>query len=247
VELAVERTLTFGTNQNGMTTVAAVSTPATTWYFAEGSTRNGFSEFLTLLNPTGPAATVTASFFDPHGRQIGSVTKIVQPNTRATINVGKYVSAMSVGAIVSSSLPILAERTMYRGDLQSATVVGAGSFGRSALSPAYEFPSGNTSPGQSEFLLLFNPNSAPLTVAATFYPLTGGVPIGQSVVVPAHSRITVNVARDVPNLPKGQHGVIVRSGDSTTTFVAEQSLYANGFKTAATTTGVPLALSAPPS
>jgi hypothetical protein len=247
VELAVERTLTFGANQNGMTTVAAVSMPATTWYFAEGSTRNGFSEFITLLNPAGPAASVTTSLVDPHGRQIGAVTKIVQPGTRATIDVGKYVSATSVGAVVTSTLPILAERTMYRGDLQSANVVGAGSFGRSALSPGYEFPSGDTSPGKLEFLLLLNPNNTPLTIAATFYPLTGGVPIGQSIVVPAHSRVTLNVARDVPNLPKGQHGVIVRSGDSTSTFVAEQSLYSSGFKSAVTTTGVPLALSAPPS
>lgn len=236
VELSVERTLTFGKNGAGQTTVPGVDAPQSTWYFAEGSTRNAFSEFITLLNPNPTAATVTARFLDASGKQIGQQSRVMRPNTRATINVGLYVSSNSIGTIVTATQPILAERTMYRGKLSGAPVLGTGSFGRAALASGYDFPSGDTTPGQAEFLLLFNPNNALVTIFVTFFPLSGPT-VPYTVIVPPHARRTVNVARDVPNLPRGLHGATVRSSDGSQ-FMAEQSLYQANFTSGASSLGV---------
>jgi hypothetical protein len=242
LELSVERTLTFGKGGVGQTTVAGVDAPQTTWYFAEGSTRNAFSQFITLLNPNSTVATVVTTFMNAAGKQIGVQKRVMQPNTRATINVGLYVSASAIATIVTSDQPILAERTMYRGALSGSHVIGAGAFGRSTLASGYDFPSGDTSPGQAEFLLLFNPNATPLTVFATFYPLNGPT-VPYTAVVAPHARLTIDVARQVTNLPKGPHGSTVRSSDGSQ-FVAEQSLYQANFTSATTSNGVPEA--APP-
>ncbi|HWE62102.1 MAG TPA: hypothetical protein VHB98_10350 [Chloroflexota bacterium] len=237
VELSVERTLTFGKNGHGQTTVAGVDAPASTWYFAEGSTKNGFSEFITLLNPASTAVTVTINFYDPRGRRIGAKTLVLPSRARATVNVGTVVRATSVGAIVTGSGPILAERTMYRGALTSATVIGSGSFGRSTLAPAYEFPSGDTSAGDAEFLLLLNPSTAPLAIQARFYT-TSGAMVPYTTIVPAHSRITLNVARDVPGLPPGPNGVLLTSVNGSTPFMAEQSEYLHNYGSADSSIGV---------
>ena len=238
VELAIERTLVFGKNGNGMTTVPATDSLQPTWYFAEGSTKNGFSEFITLANPSAAPAAVTTTFMDARGRTIGTSKNILAAGTRATINVGKIVSASSVGAMVQSDTPILAERTLYRGALGSASVVGTGAFGRAVPRVAYIFPSGDTGPGNAEFLLLLNPSAtASVGVQLIFYTI-GGSTVPYTVIVPAHSRLTVDVARSVPGLSRGTHGVIMRSTDGTTPFVAEQSLYTANFSSAATTSGV---------
>ena len=238
VELAVERTLIFGKNGNGLTTVPATDSLQPTWYFAEGSTKNGFSEFITLANTSAGPATVTTTFVDVRGRTIGTSKNILAAGTRATINVGKIVSASSVGAMVQSDTPILAERTLYRGALGSASVVGTGAFGRAVPRAAYIFPSGDTSPGNAEFLLLLNPSAtASVGVQLIFYTV-GGSTAPYTVIVPAHSRLTVDVAKSVPGLARGVHGVIMRSTDGTTPFVAEQSLYTANFSSAATTSGV---------
>ena len=234
-EIAVERTLTFGKNAHGQTIVAAAPTPQPTWYFAEGSTGNGFSEYLTLLNPGDTPANVSARFYDAQGGQLGIRNQILQGHARATINVGSVVHASSVGAIVSSSAPILAERSMYRGNLAGAAAVGSGTFGRASPAPAFDFPSGDTSAGQSEYLLLLNPNPVPLLVRATFFTATG-VRVPYQVRVPARARVTINVGRDVAALPPGPHGVRL-STDTTSGFVAEQSLYGPGFSSASTNGG----------
>lgn len=236
IELSVERRLTFGRGGNGLTTVAGADAPQTTWYFAEGSTKNGFSEFLTLLNPTLGSATITADFFDPRGKRIGRKVVVVAARSRATIDVGSIVRATSVAAIVTSSTPVLAERTMYRGSLTGPAVIGIGSFGRSTLAPAYEFPSGDTSAGDAEFLLLLNPTAAPLAIQIRAYTAAGaGAPF--TTIVPAHSRITINVGRDVPGIPPGPHGLVVSSVGGTP-FMAEQSEYLHGFTAAWSSTGV---------
>ena len=149
------------------------------------------------------------------------------------MDLSKIVKALSVSAVVSSSLPVLVERTMYRGSLSKSGAVAAGSYGRTTLFPYYEFPSGDTSAGNSEFLLLLNPGSAPVTVHAQFFPALGAS-VSASYTVAAHSRTTIDVGRDVAGLPPGPNGVVVSSADGITPFVAEQSLYQSGFSSEST-------------
>lgn len=237
VELSVERTLTFGKNGNGLTTVPGVDTPQNLWYFAEGSTTNGFSEFLTILNPSSAQASVIAAFYDPRGKPLGKRVLSVDPGTRATIDVGKAVHSSSVGAIVSSTVPVLVERSMYRGSLTGSSVIGTGAFGRSTLTSGYDFPSGDSSAGNAEFFLMLNPNRTPLAVQLVFYVAPGST-LPYTAVVPPNSRITLDVVKSVPGLPRGPHAVTLRSLDGSP-FMAEQSLYQRNFATALLSLGVP--------
>lgn len=236
VEIAVDRTLTFGSD-NGETIVAAAPAPQTTWYFAEGSTSNGFSEFLTILNPNYSATSVVVDLFDAAGHRIGGKTQQVPSRSRATVEVGKLVHASSIAAVVHSTSQILVERSMYLGGLTSAKSVGTGSFGRSSLYSYYEFPSGDTSTGNQEFLLLLNPNDVAISVQTQYIPTTGS-PVVSAVTVPPHARVTVNVGRDVPGLNPGPHALIVQSADPTQTFMAEESIYFGDFSSASSILGV---------
>ena len=56
-----------------------------TWYFAEGSVGNSFSEFLTLFNPNSTAATVTVTYLFQSGPP-KVFTHVVNPFSRGTVN-----------------------------------------------------------------------------------------------------------------------------------------------------------------
>ncbi len=65
--------------------------PGSTWYFAEGTTREGFEEWLTLQNPgsTATTATITFMFGD---NTTGSKTVPLPAMSRTTVGINKSVS-----------------------------------------------------------------------------------------------------------------------------------------------------------
>ena len=65
------------------------------WYFAEGSTRAGFEEWLTLQNPGGDTANATVTFqFSDGTTQDKSVS--LPPNSRTTVSVNNSVSIATI-------------------------------------------------------------------------------------------------------------------------------------------------------
>jgi len=224
IPVLVERTQTFGTNADGLTTRAGATTPATEWLFAAGTTANGVQTIYTVLNPGNVAATVTASFYAQNGGALGSRTLSVGPRSRATINLGDTVQGGTIAAVVTSNQGVVVERAEYTGSYATAKS-GSVVFGRNGAGVRWTFPAGNTTPpsgttqGVDEALVLFNPSSVTVPVTATFYDNTGRVVTRQYTIAPtAHTTIAVNTLGLDP-----QHGVVLQSGNGQG-FIAEQGI-----------------------
>ena len=235
--IVVTRAEEFGPQGYGLTTRAGATQPSALWLFAEGSTANGFQTYLSVLNPSDHlTATVTASFANPNGTPLGPTTLAVAPLSRMTIGVAALARAGEVATVMTSTIPIVAERSLYFGPLTSARVGGSTVVGRNGGSPRWLFPEGRSGQGYTEFLALQNLGATAARVEATFYQADGTV-VSTRFTVPSWGRLTVNTAHAAPGLKPGPHSVALRSLDGTP-FVAEQSLYSDGLRQGDTSEGI---------
>ena len=93
--------------------VLGTNSSATTWFFAEGTTRANFDEWLCLQNPGGTDAHVTITYYPASGPTI-TRTYTVAANTRLTVSANGDVGAnQDISAKVLSDQPIIVERPMY--------------------------------------------------------------------------------------------------------------------------------------
>jgi hypothetical protein len=166
-------------------TTSPVHAPATTWGFPEGYTGVTFQEYLTVLNPTSTQANVTVFLAPQASSSTGAHTLAlavpafgrITSNIRA-LNLGS--SAKSVGMLVSSTQPIVAERVIYFSDGSGSGKFGSTvSAGISAPAIALHFgygSSGGSGPtGDQDFITLLNPNTSgsPVQVTASFTSAAG--------------------------------------------------------------------------
>ncbi len=161
------------------------------WYFAEGTTRQGFDEYLCLQNPNADATTVNVSFMTSTGQNI-PLDFSIAARSRFTVWVNQAVGPdADVSMQVSSSEPIIAERPMYfayQGRLTGGhDVLGAASAGKQ-----WYFAEGYAGSAFEQYLCLQNPGSTAANVNIT-YMMKNGDNIAGSIVVPARTRSTVNV------------------------------------------------------
>ncbi len=90
-----------------------VTSPANTWYLAEGYTGSGFDEYVLIQNPGPNWANPTVTFLLPNG-STKSQSYSLPPNSRHTIHVDQIVPDSSVSTkIYSDGQPVIAERAMY--------------------------------------------------------------------------------------------------------------------------------------
>lgn len=83
------------------------------WYLAEGTTRNGFEEWITIQNPTNGSCGVHIYYSDNTGI-IGDGIYVVSEYSRVTVNVNKDVGAgKDVSCHIVTDFPIAVERPMY--------------------------------------------------------------------------------------------------------------------------------------
>lgn len=89
------------------------------WLFAEGTTRDGFEEWILLFNPpAGPGSGVDAHYYaegyDQTGTMHGLGGGTLRPGERTTINVNAMVGPnLDISAYIQCDQPIIAERAMY--------------------------------------------------------------------------------------------------------------------------------------
>jgi subtilisin family serine protease len=92
-----------------------VTSPATTWYLAEGATAGGFETWVLVQNPGDAAASVGLTYMTPGGTVPGPHLDI-PANTRFSVNVSDLVpNDYNVSTVVISDRPVVAERAMYWG------------------------------------------------------------------------------------------------------------------------------------
>ena len=93
--------------------VLGVNSTATTWFFAEGTTRSNFEEWLCPQNPGNSDAHTTITYYTTSG-QVIKKSWTVKANTRLTVSANSDVGPnQDISAKVSSDKPIIVERPMY--------------------------------------------------------------------------------------------------------------------------------------
>ena len=90
-----------------------VTTPAATWYLAEGCTGTGFETWILVQNPNDVAAEVSLTYMTTAGAKPGP-TQTLPAHTRANFNASATVpDTWEVSTKVISNQPVIAERAMY--------------------------------------------------------------------------------------------------------------------------------------
>ncbi len=211
---------------NGGHCVMGTTNPASSYYFAEGTTRLGFEEWLTLQNPGLSDLTVNAVYQLGPG-QGDPVTKSypLPAASRQTVFVPKEVGTdKDVSVYLSCSSAFLAERPMYFnygfGSLHATgghCVIGAPEAGKD-----WFLAEGFTGSNFNEWLCLQNPGDTDATCEVTYYTQEAGALPVKQVTIPAKTRKTIMVNEDAgPNYQLSAR-VRVTSGPS---IVVERPMY----------------------
>jgi hypothetical protein len=166
-------------------------TYATHFYFAEGTTRSGFAEKLSLLMPNDSGtATITYYFADGSASTTQSV-----PMTAGRVNVVDVNAFVGAGKDVSAAVSLpgvgVAERTM----LFNLAGVWHGSHdkvGVNSLAFDWNFAEGSTLSVFSEYLTIQNPSPFAAKVNLNYITDTGAT-VTKTLMVTAGSRSTVEV------------------------------------------------------
>ena len=261
----INRIAADGRRLDGSTT-GPLTAPAANFGFAEGYTGASFQEYLTLFNPATAAARVTIRLAPQaaDSSRARIITLSVPPQSRVTksvreVNVGAGTS--SVGMLVNSSIPLVAERVEYFGD-----GVGSGKFGATVsggLPPASDqlrigagFSGGTTTDsrgrsqpsGDQEYVTLLNPNlgGKDASVTVGFNDAAGrALGNGLTVSVPPGTRQTVGANAAIGARAAGPFSVTLSAADKVS-IQAEAAQYFGGSPNLGQHPGVALAaLTAP--
>lgn len=218
-------------------TAATAPTGGFNYYYATGDATLTNEEYLTLLNPGSKVANVTVNILPQAPISsttvptIAPVTVVIQPLSRATVNLRHMVLAAGggvtqYGAWITSDQPIASERVEYFGD-----GIGSGKYG-SITTPAgtsqYReqvfaqdsgvFPSsgGNAAAGtgndssQIDIVNPGDPAAGSATVTVSAFSASGAPINSQQVQVDGGTRETVNV-NDIVGVQSDVFSIIVTS------------------------------------
>lgn len=194
-----------------------IAAAATRHYFAEGTTRPGFEEWLLVLNPGVEPATVTARYYSRQGEAGREYT--IPPRQRLSIAVRDEVDWQDdVSVVLESSGPVAAERMLYfnHGGGNSG---GSLARGVSEASRTHFFPEGTVRPGFDEYIAVFNPSGSVEARVEMKLCGTGGEVVETAFEVGPLSRRTLHVNEMVEG---GDYAAVLIS---TAPVVAERSEY----------------------
>ncbi len=174
---------------------------ATEYFFAEGTTRSGFEQYLTIQNPHDAAITVSASYQVGEGQGDpvqasyevpARARRTVFVNAPEVMGQGKDVSVR-----LSCASEFLAERPMYFDYMGTGYWHWTGGhcvIGATGVGTSWFFAEGYTGDGFEEWLCIQNPGEIPAEVTITYYPEGGGEPIVRAQpLVGANTRYTTYV------------------------------------------------------
>ncbi len=193
VPIVAERPLyfNFGGSWPGGSDVMGATEASLQWYFAEGYTGNGFSEWLCLQNADSVPADVTVTYLFNGGSNKTDKLQI-PPNSRRNIDVNGAVGAnREVSISVTSNVGVVAERPLYY-NYHEWAAGGDAVMGITTPRSDWFFAEGYTGPGFEEWLTLMNPASVDSNVVVTFIKGNGDS-ITKAYTVPAQARFTILV------------------------------------------------------
>jgi hypothetical protein len=178
----------------GGSVTAGVEQAQKTWYFAEGTTRKGFQEWLCVQNPTPQAVMAKVTYMFATGETLDKDLAL-GANSRVTVDVNAEVGPeKDVSVKVAAPQPIVAERPMYF-DYKSTWRGGHTATGASVPAGEWYFAEGTTRSGFEEWLCMMNPGAD--TTARVEFLFNGAEPLVKEYPLKAHSRTTVDVNAEV--------------------------------------------------
>ncbi len=196
-----------------------------TWYFAEGTTREGFFEYLSIQNCNDFFAHVDITYMTSEG-EIGPFSHIVDPVSRETVCVNSYLDpGLDVSARVESDVGIVAERPMYfsykgkwEGGHDAVGVTEAGS--------EWYFAEGTTRRNFEEWLCIQNPQDGEVDVKVFYY--TSRAVQHKEYRIAALHRFTVDVNEEVAELwPEEPEQDVSLKVEASAGVIAERPMYFN--------------------
>ena len=198
IPIAAERPMYFsyhGFAVDGSNVVGATG-PDTSWAFAEGCTRAGFQEWLTIQNPNDVVANCQIKYLTGAGK-ITTVTRQVRPRSRDTVDVLQHVGDnQDVSIKMISDVPVIAERPMYYiygMDSGKNWNGGDSVVGNPAPSTAYFLAEGTTISNFDTYYSLMNPREDKSCNVVIEYMFGDGTTQRLEYCINPHSRITINV------------------------------------------------------
>ena len=229
--IMAERSMYFGSTPtrfwSGGHASAGVTAASTEWFMAEGATGEFFDTFILLSNPQNTPAQVTLQYLLDNGETV-IVPKTIAANARLTTNIETEADERrhnaSVSTVVTSDVPIIAERSMYWLGAVRPWGEAHNSFGVVRANTAWGLAEGRVG-GPLNFqtyILLANPRTEAAQVTVTFLR-EAGAPIVQIYTVPPTSRFNVDAAL-VPGLADTSFGAVIGVTNSVP-IIVERSMY----------------------
>ena len=210
--------------------VVGATSPATSLYFAEGTTRPGFDPYYCILNPGGTAAKVALDYMRGNGTTTTQIMN-VPPFSRSTVHPADVLGTgddaahdFSCHVTSTNDVGIVAERPMYF-SYKGAWTGGSDVVGALAPSECWYFAEGTTRPGFDPYLTLQNPGASNENVTVTYMKGDGTSKI-QNITVPSHARGTVHPADVLGSADDAAHDFsccIASAGGAG--IIAERALY----------------------
>ncbi|MDD5749016.1 MAG: DUF5719 family protein [Actinomycetota bacterium] len=223
-DFVAERAMYVNTGDiSGGEQVMGASDPGTSFMFAEGCTRQGYTTWLALQNPGDDEANVLLTYFFNEGEPLAE-NFAVASHSRKTININSRVGEeKDVSVSVTSNKPVVSERVMYFNVEVPIQVSGVhNASGLNTPANAWYFAEGTTRSWSREWLCLLNPNGVGASATVEYVTAEGGGPMSRTYNLKANSRTTINV-----NLEAGNEKDVSMSVDCNKPVICERPMYFN--------------------
>jgi hypothetical protein len=208
-----------------------VTSTSTHWFLAEGATGGFFNTFILVSNPNNTPANVTFQYLLDNGDTV-TVPKTIAANTRQTTNIAgeddaRLHNAAAVSTVITSDVPVIAERSMYWPGAPDPLREGHNSFGVTDAGLKWGLAEGRTGTPfhYHTYILLANPQTTAANVTATFLREGGTAPLVKTYTVPPTSRFNIDSASDdLKDLHDETFGVVIEVTNNVP-IIVERSLY----------------------
>jgi hypothetical protein len=219
---------------------AGVTQLATSWFLAEGATGAFFDCFVLLANPNDQATTATISYLLSDGRTF-TKSYSVPANGRYTVWVDneeipggsgiRPLTNVAVSSTVTSTLPIIVERTMWWPSPEITPseywAEAHNSPGATATGTSWALAEGEVGGAQNAetYILIANTSATAGTVQVTLY-FEDGTSVSRTFGLLARSRRNVSVSTDFPTAANRRFGAVIDSiGATPAEIVVERAMY----------------------
>ena len=233
-QIITERPMYF--NYNGVWTgghdAVGATAPASTFYFAEGTTRPNFDPYICIQNPGGTDAKVTITYMKGDGTTVDDSLTVAK-NSRSTVlprdKLGTGDDAahdFSAKVECTNNQGIIAERPMYF-NYKGVWTGGHDVVGALAPSTAFYFAEGTCRPDFDPYICVQNPGSTDAEVTITYMKGDGTITTDKLTVI-KNSRSTVLPRAKLGTGEDAEHDFSAKvECTNNQTIIAERPMYFN--------------------